>query len=115
MRRRIAIATGTVCILAVALGVLAWSGLLTPAAPSGWARVRAGMDREAVLSLAGAPQHSGWPEKVIETWERKGGICHHRLVVCYRGQGLQDGYVRDVWEGTWLRGYGWLHPRKESR
>jgi hypothetical protein len=101
--------------LTVGLAVAAWCGVLVPRAPSGWAQVHAGMDRKEVLALTGAPQLSGWPDKVIETWERKGLLCHRRLVVCYRGQGFEDGYVRDVLAGTWLRGYGWLHPRKESR
>jgi len=105
----------TALVIVVAFGVMGWSGMLTLSAPSGWAQVHAGMDRDAVISLAGSPQQSGWPENIAETWERRGPICHHRLYVCYRGERFQDGYVRDVSEGTWLRGFGWLHPRRESR
>ncbi len=107
--------TVTAFVIAVAFGLMLWSGMLTPSAPSGWAQVHAGMDRDAVIFLAGSPEQSGSPEKIVETWERRGTICHRRLYVCYRGEGFQDGYVRDVSEGTWLRGFGWLHPRRESR
>lgn len=115
MRPRIAIIVVSAFGIAVTFSLMVSSGMLTPSAPSGWAQVHAGMDRDAVISLVGPPQQSGWPEKIAETWERRGPICHRRLFVCYRGEGFQDGYVRDVWEGTWLRGYGWLHPRKESK
>jgi hypothetical protein len=94
---------------------LAWFGAFTPSAPSGWAQVHLGMERDAVLSLAGQPQQSGWPEKIAEAWDRSGLICRHRLIVTYRGRHQGDGYVESVCEGTWLRGYGWLHPRKELK
>ncbi len=115
MRRRIVIVAAIALVIAASFGTMAWSGVLTPTAPPGWAQVHAGLNRSAVLSLAGSPQQSGWPENVTETWERRGAICNHRLFVCYRGRHLEDGYVQDVWEGTWLRGYGWLHPRKDSK
>src|SRR6266850_1735362 len=114
MPRRIIIIIATALVIVVAFGLMVWFGMLTPSA-SGWAQVHAGMDRSAVISVAGSPQQSGWPEKIAETWERRGPICHHRLYVCYRGEGSQDGYVCYVSEGTWLRGFGWLHPRTESR
>ena len=104
-------------VLAVpaAFVVMAWSGVLTPSAPSGWRQVHPGMGRDAVLALAGLPQQSGWPEKIVETWDRNGLICRHRLLVAYRAEQRGDGYVDSVCEGTWLRGYGWLHPRKELK
>ncbi len=105
----------TALVIVVAFGIMVWSGMLTPSAPSGWAQVHPGMDRGTVISLAGSPQQSGWPEKIAETWELRGPICNHRLYVCYRREGSQDGHVQDVSEGTWLRGLGWLHPRRESR
>jgi len=81
MRQRFAVASAAVLGVPVALGALAWFGALTPSAPSGWAQVHAGMERDAVLSLAGQPQQSGWPEKIVETWDRSGLICRHRLLV----------------------------------
>ena len=114
-KRKGVIAAAVVFLTAGTLAVASWSDLLTPQAPPGWAQVHAGMDRQEALALAGMPQQSGWPEKVVETWERKGTFCNRRLVICYRGQGSGDGYIGNVLEGTWLRGYGWLHPRKESR
>jgi len=115
MRQRFAVASAAVLGVPVALGALAWFGALTPSAPSGWAQVHAGMERDAVLSLAGQPQQSGWPEKIVETWDRSGLICRHRLLVAYRGQQRGDGHVESICEGTWLRGYGWLHPRTELK
>jgi len=115
MRQRFAVASAVVLVVAVALAALAWFGALTPSAPSGWVQVHPGMDRDAVLSLAGQPQQSGWPEKIVETWERSGLICRHRLLVAYRGQHQGDGHVESICEGTWLRGYGWLHPRRELK
>ena len=115
MRRRFAVAVAAVLVLTVSLAALAWFGEFTPSAPSGWAQVHLGMERDAVLSLAGQPQQSGWPEKIAEAWDRSGLICRHRLIVTYRGRHQGDGYVESVCEGTWLRGYGWLHPRKELK
>src|SRR5690348_768739 len=109
--RRFTVASAAAVALPVSLAALAWFGALTPSAPSGWAQVHLGMGRETVLSLAGAPQQSGWPEKIVETWQRNGPICRHRLLVAYRS----DGAVESVCEGTWLRGYGWLHPRTELK
>jgi hypothetical protein len=73
------------------------------------------MGREAVRALAGPPQQSAWPEKIIETWDRNGLICRHRLLVAYRAEQRGDGYVQSVCEGTWLPGYGWVHPRYELK
>ena len=115
MRRRFAVASVALVALPVSLAALAWFGALTPSAPSEWARVHIGMERDAVLSLAGQPQQSGWPEKIVETWDRGGLVCHHRLFVAYRGEHRGDGHVEIVYEGTWLRGYGWLHPRTEFK
>ena len=113
MRQRFMVACAAVLVALVVLAAFAWFGALTPSAPSGWAHVHLGMERDTVLSLAGEPQQSGWPEKVVETWERSGLICRHRLRVAYRGQHTGDERVESVYEGTWLRGYGWLNPRKE--
>lgn len=115
MRQGFAVAAGAVPVVLVALAALAWFGALTPSAPFGWAQVHPGMERDMVLSLAGQPQQSGWPEKIVETWERNGLFCRHRLLVAYRGQHQADGKVDSVCEGTWLRGYGWLHPRRELK
>lgn len=104
-----------VCTL-IATPVAVWLGAFTPAAPSSWKSIHVDMSRQAVLSLAGPPQKSGWPENVVEVWEKKGLVCHHRMVIWYDAWMDSDGfhgYVRDVSEGTWLRGYGWLHPRQE--
>ena len=113
-RKRFTATSAAVVGVPVLLAALAWFGALTPSAPSGWAQVHRSMERSTVLSLAGQPQRSGWPEKIVETWERSGLVCHHRLFVAYRGEHVGDGHVQSVYEGTWLRGYGWLHPRKES-
>ena len=88
----------------------AWVGLLTPSAPAGWAQIHAGMSRDDVLRVAGNPSVSAWPEKVVETWQRDGAFCRRRLLVTYSGQ-----KVAAICDGTWLRGYGWLHPRSESQ
>jgi hypothetical protein len=114
-RHRFAVASAALLAVLIGLAALAWLGALTPSAPSGWAQVHQGMGRDTVLVLAGQPQQSGWPEKIVETWERNGLICRHRLLVAYRGQYRGDGYIESVCEGTWLRGYGWLHPRKELK
>jgi hypothetical protein len=110
MRRKISIAILLVGSIFIAFFFAAWLGIFTPSAPAGWAQVHIGISRDDVLRLAGAPSVSGWPEKVVETWQRDGAICHHRLVVGYDGQ-----QVASVCDGTWLRGYGWLHSRIETR
>ncbi len=94
---------------------MAWFGLFTPAAPAGWTQIHVGMSREEVLRLAGSPQQSGWPEKIAETWERKGLVSSHKLFVYYRAEQRGEGYVQSVCEGTWLPGFGWRNPRKESK
>src|SRR5262249_14917034 len=106
------IAVATALCTAALLSIMAWFDLLTPAAPPGWKAVRVGMTREAALSFAGAPQISGWPEKIIETWERRGLICHRRMYVHYNYDGgpQENGRVQWVSEGTWLRGYGLHQP-----
>ena len=110
MRRKTLIAIVLASIVVLGIALMASLGVLAPAAPPGWKSVHAGMSRDAVLSLTGAPQQSGWPEMITETWERRGLIFHHRLVVRYRGD-----IVQDLSEGKWLRGYGWLIPREESK
>jgi hypothetical protein len=110
MRRKISIAVLLLAFIFIAFVFAAWLGIFTPSAPAGWAQVHTGISRDDVLRLAGAPSVSGWPEKVVETWQRDGAICRHRLVIGYDGQ-----QVASVCDGTWLRGYGWLHPRIETR
>ena len=115
VRHKVAISSAAVLVALLAFAATVWLGMLTPSAPAGWSQVHVGMGRDAVLSLAGEPQHSGWPEKVVESWDRSGLICRHRLLVGYRAEQRGDGSVQSVCEGTWLRGYGWLHPRQELR
>jgi len=115
VRQKIAIFSAVVLAAFFMFAAMVWFGVLTPPVPAGWAQVHIGMGRDAVLSLAGQPQQSGWPEKVVETWERNGLICRHRLLVSYRAEQRGNGYVDSAYEGTWLRGYGWVHPRKELR
>ena len=103
MRRKLFIA-GVIGILLVA-----FAALLAPGAPPGWSRVHPGITRTEVLLLAGAPQQSGWPEKVAETWQRNGLVCHRRLFIIYQGEN-----VHSICDGVWIRGYGWAHTRKES-
>ncbi len=110
MRRKIFIAACAVVVIFASFIVAVWFGAFTPAAPAGWSQIHAGMSRSDVLRVAGTPKVSGWPEKIVETWQRDGTICHHRLVVSYSGQ-----QVSTVCDGTWLRGFGWLHPRIESQ
>lgn len=109
-RRKIYMAALSVVTAFGVLGMAAWMGIFTPTAPADWAQVHIGISRNNVLRLAGAPSASGWPEKPVETWQRDGVICRHRLVVGYDGQ-----QVIQVCDGTWLRGYGWLHPRIETK
>ena len=109
MRRKISIAVVLLVVIAVFI-VLAAFDVFTPTAPAAWAQVHAGMSRTEVLALVGTPRQSAWPEKIAETWERSGLVSHRRLFVVYEGQQVQE-----VWDGTWLRGYGWFHPRRESR
>ena len=113
MRRKIFIAVVLVVIISSAFVLAVWFDAFTPAAPAGWSQVHAGMSRDAVLRLTGTPTFSGWPEKVAETWEIRGAICNRRLFIYYRSEQRDVGYVQDMCEGTWLRGHGWLHPRKE--
>ena len=115
VRQRISFAFAAVLAGCIGMVVLAWFGAFTPSAPSGWGQIHLGMGRDAVLALAGTPKNSGWPEKVVEIWERNGVVCRHRLLVAYQAQQRGDGKVESVYEGTWLRGYGWLHPRKELK
>jgi hypothetical protein len=116
-RRKLCNTIAVAFCIAVAVLIMTWLDPLTPAAPPGWKAIHVGMTRRAALSLAGAPQISGWPEKIIETWERRGLICKHRMCIYYDYDGgpEENARVDGVTEGTWLRGYGWLHPRSESR
>ena len=109
MSRKIIIAVGLVLLLAVVFSVCLFSGVFSPHAPTTWGRVHAGMSRSEVLSLVGSPQQSGWPEKIAETWQLSGLVSHRRLFIIYHGESVQD-----VWDGTWVRGYGWSRPRRES-
>lgn len=108
MRRKILITLASVLLLTGVFLIAARLGAFTPDAPQGWTQVHTGMARAEVLRLAGAPHQSGWPEKVCETWQRSGAVCHQRLFVWYRGE-----RVISVWQGTWLRGYGYFGARKE--
>ena len=110
MRRKISITVFAVAIISTSFAAAMWLGFFTPAAPAGWLQIHAGLSRDEVLRLAGTPTMSGWPEKVVETWQRDGLVCRHRLVISYSGE-----RVTSVADGTWLRGYGWLHPRIESQ
>jgi hypothetical protein len=110
MRRKISIAVLLLAFIFIAFVFAAWFGTFTPSAPAGWAQIHTGLSRDDVLRLAGTPSVSGWPEKIVETWQRDGAICRHRLVIGYDGQ-----HVDSVCDGTWLRGYGWLHPRVETK
>jgi hypothetical protein len=112
MRRKISTVVLLFAFIFVAFVVAAWLGIFTPSAPAGWAQVHTGMSRNDVLRLVGTPSVSGWPEKVVETWQRDGVISHHRLVISYGPDGQ---LVTSVCDGTWLRRYGWLHPRIEIR
>jgi hypothetical protein len=110
VRRRIFIAGVSVVIISCGLVLAVWLDAFTPKAPAGWSKVHAGMTRDEVLRLAGTPTFSGWPEKIAETWQRDGFPAHRRLFIVYQGE-----QVISVCDGTWLRGYGWMHPRTESR
>ena len=109
MRRKIIIAVVVVVLLFGAFAACLFSGVFTPTAPVGWSQVHTGMSRSEVLALVGIPQQSGWPEKIAETWERSGLVSHRRLFIIYDGERVQH-----VWDGTWVRGYGWSRPRRES-
>lgn len=109
MRHKIPIAI-VLLVIVGALLAIAVVGVFIPTEPEAWTRVHIGMNRTEVIALVGTPQHSGWPEMVIETWERKGFVFQRRLNVVYQGE-----WVEKAWMGTWLRGYGWLHPPRESR
>jgi len=109
MRRKTVIAVGVVLPLVIAFGVCLFSGLLSPPAPAAWSQVHAGMSRSQVLALVGTPQQSGWPENIAETWQLSGLVSHRRLFIIYDGERVQH-----VWDGTWVRGYGWSRPRRDS-
>jgi hypothetical protein len=115
LRRKISIVVVSVAFVFTAFALAVWFGVFTPMAPAGWSLIHAGMRRDDVLRLAGAPGESGWPENVVETWEIRGTICSHRLLIDYRSEERGVGHVQCLHEGTWLRGYGWLHPRIESQ
>ena len=76
----------------------------------GWDRVHPGMTRTEVLRLMGKPQHSGWPENKVETWQTSEFVCHRRLALVYSNE-----TVESICEGVWIRGHGWWRPRIESR
>lgn len=109
MRRKTAIILALALLLLVALGVCLFSGVFSPHAPAAWRQVHPGMSRSQVLALVGTPQQSGWPEKIAETWQLSGLVSHRRLFIIYEGERVQH-----VWDGTWVRGYGWSRPRRES-
>ena len=109
MRRKTIIAAVTVVVLLCGFTFCLFSGVFAPEAPLVWSQVHAGMSRPDVLALVGTPQQSGWPEKIAETWERSGLVSHRRLFIIYDGQRVQH-----VWDGIWVRGFGWSHPRRES-
>jgi len=108
MRRKIIITVAVLVLFALAFAVCLFSGAFS--LPAAWSRVHAGMSRTEVLALVGTPQQSGWPEKIAETWQINGLVAHRRLFVVYDGERVQH-----VCDGTWIRGYGWWRPRKESQ
>ncbi|HEV2695411.1 MAG TPA: hypothetical protein VG347_21125 [Verrucomicrobiae bacterium] len=110
MSRKIFITIALLGIIFTTFIYAAWSGAFTPSAPAGWTQIHLGMKRDEVLKLAGTPTFSGWPENIWERWRRDGMICHHWLEISYDGE-----QVSYVCEGTWLRGYGWLYPRRELK
>ena len=109
MRKGTFIVIGVVAVIFALLVCGVFTGMFTPAAPAGWSQVHAGMTRSQVIALAGTPQQSGWPEKVAETWYRDSFVSQRRLFIVYQGD-----RVRDVWDGTWVHGYGWSRPRRET-
>jgi hypothetical protein len=109
MRRKIIIAFGVALVIVAAFIFCVFFGVLAPIAPPIWGQIHAGMTRSKVLALVGTPSQSGWPEKIAETWERSGLVSHRRLFVIYDGERIQH-----LWDGTWVRGFGWSHPREES-
>ena len=114
MKRKTHISYAIVAICIVVTVAILWFGLMPPRTPSGWDQVHAGMDRKDVLLLLGPATHSGWPEKVVETWEARRVIFDRRLSIAYRGDGTETGSVDELSEGLWLNGYGWVHPRTET-
>jgi hypothetical protein len=110
MRRKFIFIAGGGVIAAVLFVICVFSGLLTPNAPDSWRQIHAGMNRADVLKLVGPPPISSWPEKCAETWQIEGVFAHHNLFIYY---GHSESVV-SVWEGTWIRGYGWAFPRKET-
>jgi hypothetical protein len=109
MSRNVIVAAGVLLILLSALSFCMIFGVFAPTPPSGWHQVHAGMTRSQVLALVGTPQQSGWPENIAETWERRGLVCHRRLFIIYDGERVQH-----LYDGIWVRGFGWSHPRRES-
>ena len=109
MRRKIIITSVVGVVLLGGFAFCLFSGVFAPKAPVGWSQVHVGMSRPEVLALVGTPQQSGWPEKIAETWERSGLVSHCRLFIIYDGERVQH-----IWDGTWVRGFGWSHPRRES-
>jgi len=110
MSNKVIIALGVVVLVIAVFVFCTFFGVFTPNQPAGWSQVHAGMSRSEVLALVGKPQRSGWPENVAETWQRSGLVSHRRLFIIYEGERVQH-----VWDGTWVRGFGWWHPRRESQ
>ena len=107
-----AVALGVAVAAILFIGVFAWFELLPQPAPRGWSQIHRGMNRATVLNFAGPPTHSGWPENVIETWERPGPIFRHRMQIGYDTEDGKGEHVNGISEGIWLRGFGWLNARK---
>jgi hypothetical protein len=104
MHRKVAITFAALVAIALAYFVS------PPTAPAAWAQVHVGMNRAQVLTLVGPSPESGWPENITETWHRKRVLSQRRLFVLYEGD-----RVKEVCDGTWLRGYGWCQPRIETK
>lgn len=100
---------GVATAVVVGLFVCLFEGVFAAAAPSSWKQVHAGMTRTEVLALVGQPQTSGWPENIAETWDMPGLVAHRRLFIVYEGE-----RVKHLWDGNWVRGFGWSRPRRES-
>lgn len=108
MRRKVTILVTAFVAMAGLVALVCFTS--PPAAPLGWAQVHPGMSRAQVLTLAGPPPRSGWPENTTETWQRKRFFSERRLFVVYQGE-----VVESVCDGTWLPGYGWHQPRIETQ
>ena len=111
MKKRTTLLVGSALFL-VLLAVLFIRGVatpFTPPAPAAWAQISPGMTRSDIIASAGAPQTSGYPEKIIETWYLSGRVGTRQMFVRYDGGGKAETVTEGVF---WPFGRGFIQTRR---